>query len=81
MKKFVTPHEVIEALGGRVKLAERMGVGRTAVCNWAVKGFPPKTYVALKAALRDELKADAPDILWPTLVPPARARTRARRRA
>jgi hypothetical protein len=35
-----TARAVVEALGGSVKLAERLKVNRTAVSNWMKDGFP-----------------------------------------
>lgn len=64
METLHTTRDVIAALGGAAKLAKCLGVGRTAVNNWAVTGtFPAKTYLAMKLMLKAKNKA-APDSLW-----------------
>jgi hypothetical protein len=64
MDTLHTTRDVIAELGGTAKLARCLGVGRTAVNNWAVTGiFPAKTYKAIKLMLRARKKT-APDRLW-----------------
>lgn len=75
METYCTPREVIAALGGPTEVARRLGVGRQAVTNWTLGDhFPPKTYRALRALLKEK-HASAPDSLWPMLdLPPKKAR-------
>jgi hypothetical protein len=64
METLHTTRDVIAALGGTARLARCLGVGRTAVNNWAVTGvFPAKTYLAMKLMLKARKKT-APDDLW-----------------
>lgn len=59
-----TTREVITALGGAAELGRILGVGATAVSNWAVTNvFPARTYKAIKALMRTA-GIDAPDTLW-----------------
>lgn len=44
--------EAIAALGGVVAVAKLCGVGRNAVSNWYVRGFPPEAYAVLGPRLR-----------------------------
>lgn len=69
MKEFQTPREIISALGGPRVLAARLGLGRTAVHNWAAQDYIP---VYAEAAIREalgEIEARCPDnIFHPRLV-------------
>jgi Putative antitoxin of bacterial toxin-antitoxin system, YdaS/YdaT len=44
--------EAIAVLGGVVAVAKLCGVGRNAVSNWYVRGFPAEAYAVLGPRLR-----------------------------
>lgn len=63
-KQLQSAADVIEALGGLTAVAELTASQYKAVANWkAFNAFPPKTYVAMIAALRRAGRS-APASLW-----------------
>jgi hypothetical protein len=67
--KLSTTREVINTLGGYQPVADLCQVSLDVAWKWAAAShFPPKTYVALKSALR-ERGSDAPDTLWRMVQP------------
>lgn len=56
--------KVITSLGGPNAVAKLVGLKQPAVSNWKKRGsFPPRTYIALQAALA-ERRLTAPNSLW-----------------
>ncbi len=64
VKRLETTAAVIEALGGNQPTAEIAGAAPKTVSMWrSFPNFPPKTYLALTAAL-SERGCEAPPSLW-----------------
>lgn len=56
-------HEVIEALGGAGKAAERLGQKANTVGNWKTRGrIPPEHYLAVKRVLSATDQCAAPEV-------------------
>jgi hypothetical protein len=57
--------EVVDALGGKRKVAELLDQNTAAVCNWQRRRsrFPTKYYKEMAKALKKQ-RASAPDELW-----------------
>jgi hypothetical protein len=63
-KPLETAIDVFEVLGGTSSVAKLTGAKYSAAANWKQFGrFPPRTYVALQAALAGKGKS-APPTLW-----------------
>lgn len=63
MHPMITASEICDRIG-RKKLAERLGVGRTAISNAAVDGrFPAKWFMVIKT-LCDEEGVECPLLLF-----------------
>lgn len=78
-KQLETTGEVIDALGGNASVArlcsspEEPCSGK-AVSNWRKTLLPAKTYVVLRAALKNS-NYEAPDSLW-TMIPASEQKRR-----
>lgn len=44
----MTPGELIDALGGAAAVAERMGLLKSTVGNWRIRGFPAWALISLQ---------------------------------
>jgi hypothetical protein len=64
-RQLKTFDEVVEALGGKRKVAELLDQNTAAVCNWQRRRsrFPTKYYKVMAKALKKQ-RASAPDELW-----------------
>lgn len=64
MTELKTTRAIMDVLGGDRAVGELTGRTRKAANNWrAFNRFPPDTYVAIRAALKDR-GHNAPDSLW-----------------
>ena len=54
MKELLTANEIVEVLGGTNAVSDLVGSRPSAVSNWRRMGFPPKTFIALQAALAEK---------------------------
>ena len=61
--KLETADEVIDAIGGTTKVAQRFGVSIPTVCIWRRKGLPASRYLQWQAVL-SEKNIEAPPSLW-----------------
>ena len=58
-----TASKVMDALGGNSAVARLTGSKPKAVSNWRARGFPPRTFASLNAALA-KIGLSAPAKLW-----------------
>ncbi|KAA0117851.1 hypothetical protein CIW48_26980 [Methylobacterium sp. P1-11] len=64
MAHLATVPEVIEALGGRVKVQELFSASQQRVFNWIARGtFPPATFEPITAAV-EALGHTVSPMLW-----------------
>ena len=75
MTEIKTTTEIIDALGGNLKVAALTSSKPKAVSRWRGTTFPANTYLIIKAELL-RLGVSAPDHLWSMREPPAVRRKR-----